>query len=126
MEETKKVLLVEDDAGFRNAIAECFESTELSLVTAVDGEEGLVKIREEKPDLILLDILLPKLDGVAMAKKLREGGDDTPIIFLTNVKNDDKISEAMEVTQAKADYIVKTDVRVDDIIERIKKRLNLK
>lgn len=124
MEKTKKILLVEDDTGFRKAISECFEETEFLIVNAVDGEDGLAKIKEENPDLILLDILLPKLDGVEMARKLREAGDKTPIIFLTNVKNDDRISEAMEVTQAQADYIVKTDVSVKDIIDRIRKRLN--
>jgi len=124
MEKTKKILLVEDDTGFRKAISECFEETEFLIVSAVDGEDGLAKIKEENPDLILLDILLPKLDGVEMARKLREAGDKTPIIFLTNVKNDDRISEAMEVTQAQADYIVKTDVSVKDIIDRIRKRLN--
>ena len=126
MEKTKKILLVEDDAGFRNAISECFKDTEFLIISAADGEEGLVKAKEDKPDLILLDILLPKLDGIEMAKKLRESGNKVPIMFLTNVKNDERISEAMLVGEGDMDYIVKTDVKVEDIIDRIRKRLNQK
>jgi len=125
MEKTKKILLVEDDEGFRNAIKESFQDTEFLIIFAVDGEEGLAKTKEEKPDLILLDILLPKLDGIEMAKKLRQSGDKTPIMFLTNVRNDERISEAMIVGEGNIDYIVKTDVMVEDIIDRIRKRLKL-
>ena len=125
MDKTKKILLVEDDPGFREAIKESFENTEFTMITAVDGEEGLTKIKEEQPDLVLLDILLPKMDGIEMAKKLKEAGIKVPVMYLTNVKDDGRISDAMSVSGGDMDYIVKTDIRVEDIIDRIRRRLNL-
>ena len=125
MEKTKKILLVEDDPGFRSAIVESFENTEFTMITAVDGEEGLTKIKKEQPDLVLLDILLPKMDGIQVAEKLKEAGIKVPIMYLTNVKDDGRISDAMAVSGGDMDYIVKTDVRVEDIIDRIRRRLNL-
>lgn len=126
MKKTKKILLVEDDEGFRKAINDSFEDTEFLIIAAVDGEEGLAKARQERPDLILMDILLPRLDGIEAARKLKQSGSRIPIVFLTNVKNDDRISEAMTVMEGETDYIVKTDVKVEDIIDRIRRRLNLK
>ncbi len=123
MEKTKKILLVEDDAGFRGAITDNFKDTEFDMIIAVDGEEGLAKVRQEQPDLVLLDILLPKMDGIEVATKLKEEGIKVPIIYLTNVKDDERISEAMFISGGDMDYVVKTDVRVEDIIERIRKRL---
>ncbi|MFH1967937.1 MAG: response regulator [bacterium] len=126
MEKNKKILLVEDDEGFREAIKESFRDTEFVIITASDGEEGLAKAKEGRPDLILLDILLPKMDGIEMASKLKEAGIKLPIMYLTNVKNDERISDAMSVSGGDMDYIVKTDVRVEDIIDRIRKRLDPK
>jgi two-component system alkaline phosphatase synthesis response regulator PhoP len=120
----KKVLIVEDDQGFRTILQKSFEGTEFDTVIAEDGQEALLKVKEEKPDLILMDIMMPKMDGIQVAAKLKEFGVNTPIIFLTNVKDDEKISEVMVVGGGNMDYVVKTDVRVEDIIERIRKRLS--
>jgi len=67
---------------------------------------------------------MPKMDGIQMIKKLKEEGINTPIMFLTNVNDEKRISEVMEMGGANVDYIVKTDVRIGDIIERIKKKLS--
>ncbi|MDP3882650.1 MAG: response regulator [Candidatus Staskawiczbacteria bacterium] len=121
----KKILVIEDDEGFRAILQKSFEGTEFLLITAVDGQEGLLKVKEEQPDLILMDIIMPKMDGIQTAVKLKEFGNNTPIIFLTNVKDDEKISEAMVIGGGNMDYVVKTDVRVEEIIDRIRKRLNI-
>lgn len=126
MEKIKKVLLVEDDQVFYNAIAEGFEDTELELLWAADGEEGLEKIKKEKPDFVLLDIMLPKMDGVEIAEKIKENGINVPIIFLTNIKDEERVSDALSVSGGNADYIVKTDVKIEDIVSRVRERLNLK
>jgi DNA-binding NarL/FixJ family response regulator len=72
-----------------------------------------------------LDISMPKMDGITMAKKLKEAKIASQIIFLTNMKDDGHISEAMEAVP-KTEYIIKSDMNLDSILGRIKIRLNLK
>ena len=80
---------------------------------------------EEKPDLIILDILLPKMDGIKVAKSLREKGISSQIIFLTNFKDEEHISSALEVVR-ETDYIIKSDLHIDQIVIRAKERLGIK
>lgn len=117
----KKILIVEDDKNFLWVLKQNLTAKGFVVVFAQDGQEGLKKAKEEKPDLILLDILLPKMDGIEMAKELKKQGSKTQIIFLTNLKDADHISRAVEIDSP--DYIVKSDMHVDDIIDRIKHRL---
>jgi DNA-binding response OmpR family regulator len=126
-EETKKkILIVEDDEGFRSILEKSFEGTEFEAVSVENAENGFQKSKEEKFDLILLDIMLPGMDGIEMARKLKESGIDIPIMFLTNVKDSGRISDAMMIKGGDVDYIVKTDIRIENIIERVRQRLGLK
>jgi YesN/AraC family two-component response regulator len=77
-------------------------------------------VESEKPDLILLDITMPKMDGIAVSKKLKVSGNKVPIIFLTNMSDFKHVSEAME---SSTDYIVKAETSVDDIIIKVKEKL---
>jgi len=122
-EKKKKILIVEDDEGFRDIVKTSFQGTEFETITAEDGEEGLKKEEEEHPDLILMDIMMPKMNGIQMAKKLKKDGITVPIIYLTNANDEERISEVMEMGDGNVDYVVKTEVRIGDIIERIRKRL---
>jgi len=117
----KKILIVEDEEALLSALQEKFTSEGFSVVTALDGEDGLNAAEKEKPDLILLDIVMPKIDGIAMAKKLKEAGSSIPIIFLTNLDDVKHISDAIEVS--KSDYLVKSNWNLNDIVEKVKKRL---
>jgi len=121
----KKILIVEDDKAFLWILRQSFDSEGFSVIFAQNGEEGLKMAIEEKPDLILLDILLPKMDGIAVAKNLREKGIKAQIIFLTNLKDAEHISKAVEIVK-ETDYIVKSDVHVDQIIARAKERLGMR
>ena len=121
----KKVLVVEDDKDFLWLLRQSFDAKDFYVFYAVDGEEGLEMAKKEKPDLILIDILLPKMDGIAMAKKIKEAGISAQMIFLTNLKDPLHISEVMNVAVG-ADYIVKSDMHIDAIIERVKNKLGVK
>jgi DNA-binding response OmpR family regulator len=121
----KKILIVEDDKDFLWILRQSFGSKGFDVIYALDGEEGLAMAEKEKPDLILSDILMPKMDGIEMAKKLQEKKISSKIVFLTNVKDAGRLSEAME-TISEIDYIVKSDLHIDAIIERVRRKLGLK
>lgn len=120
MTRKQKILIVEDTKSYLFIISQKLEEAGFLVVTAGDGEEGLDVAEKEKPDLILLDVEMPKMDGITMSKKLRESGEKTPIIFLTNMGDLKHISEAVE---ASADYIIKSEVSSDEIASRVKERL---
>jgi two-component system response regulator MprA len=78
-----KLLIVEDDAHVREAVARALRFEGYDVHTAVDGNEALVRATELEPDAILLDVLMPGTDGLAVCRRLRERGDQTPILMLT-------------------------------------------
>ena len=121
----KKILIVEDDKSFLWILKESFVAEGFSVISAEDGEEGLKMAEEEKPDLMLLDILMPKMDGITMVKKLKEKGIKTHIIFLTNLKDTEHIAEAIGIIE-ETDYIIKSDFHIDQIVAMVKKRLGIK
>ncbi len=119
--------VVEDDASLRNALRDKLTLEGFSVLEAKDGEEGLAVALQEQPDLILLDILMPKMDGITMMKKLRqtnEWGKKAPIILLTNLSpNEEKIMKSV-IEDEPAYYLVKTEWKMADVIEKIKERLS--
>ena len=120
-----KILIVEDDEYVRGALIERLKSERFDLVTAGDGEEGLRMALAERPDLILLDIIMPKMDGMTMMKKLRESGDwgkTVPIILLTNLNADEDILKGIAADEPSY-YLVKVDWTLDQIAEKVKERL---
>lgn len=121
----KKVLIVEDEEDFLWQLRQGFEHQGLSLIYAHDGEEGLAMAEKEKPDLVLIDIQMPKMDGISMAKKIKERGITSQMIFLTNLKYAEHISEAIDLSSA-SDYILKSDMHIKDIVARVKDKLGVK
>lgn len=120
----KKILIVEDEKELLSLLSQSFKDQGFNVVTGENGEEGLNLAQKEKPDLIILDILMPKKDGITMAKELVKMGINIPIIFLTNFGDAEHISSAIEVN--KSDYIIKSDLQLEDIINRVKTRLEVK
>ncbi len=109
-----KILVVDDDPDIIEVLEVLLEGEGYEVVAAHDGEEGLVRIKEENPDLVILDLLMPKLDGYGVCKTLQDPRwskwKDVPIIVLTSVSED--------VSQRR--YELETGVRmdVDDYIEK--------
>ena len=79
----RKILIIEDDQDIIDLLELHLKDVSTSLVTAIDGEDGLSKAIDEKPDLILLDISLPKMDGIEVCQTIRQLNMDMPIIILT-------------------------------------------
>jgi len=89
---SKKILIVDDDPDMRHAIASVLTSRSYQIVEAGDGREGLMKLREEKPDIMLLDLLMPRMDGFAVIKELRDnpgkGYPDVPILVISSIREE--------------------------------------
>lgn len=120
----KKILIVEDDKDFLWILKESFNGEDFDIVYATDGEQGLDMAEKEKPDLFILDIKLPGMDGISVAKKLKERGNKAPIIFLTNLSDPEHISQAMETTK-ETEYIIKSDLHMDQVVSAAKKKLGM-
>jgi two-component system alkaline phosphatase synthesis response regulator PhoP len=122
----KKILIIEDDPGIQMSITDEFESQGYIVTAANDGEKGLEMVDERKPDLIILDVMLPVLDGYEICKKLRKEGNNTPIIMLT-VK-DTEIDKVLGLELGADDYITKPfslrelSARVKTIFRRTEER----
>ncbi len=101
----KKILIIEDEPGILVSLKDEFESQGYVVYVAEDGEKGLKLARGEKPDLIILDIMLPVLDGYDVCKRLRREGDNTPIIMLT-VK-DKEVDKVLGLELGADDYVTK-------------------
>ena len=79
----ERILIVEDETPMRTALADLFASENYRVLTAADGESGLNRALDEKPDLIVLDVMMPKLDGFALCAELRRLANDVPVLMLT-------------------------------------------
>lgn len=124
----KKILIVEDEQDKREALVDKLTREGFETLEAKDGVEGLESSLKEHPDLILLDIVMPKMDGMTMMKKLREDqwGGSVPIILLTNLSaTDEKIIKGI-VEDEPAYYLVKSDWKIKDVIQKVKETLEIK
>lgn len=121
----KTILIVEDEKTLREALKVKLTHEGFSILEASDGREGLAQALGKHPDLILLDIILPVMDGVSMMNSLREDqwGKTVPIIVLTNLS--DEMSFAQSVSNAVFDYLVKSDWRLEDVVKKIKQKLSV-
>ena len=120
-----KVLIVEDEAPMLQVLADKFSREGFSVFQAKNGEEGLAITATEKPDVILLDIVMPIMDGMTMLQKVREAnewGKNVPIIILTNLAANDKIIKGV-VTAEPSYYLVKSDWNIDDIVRKVRECL---
>ena len=115
----KKILIVEDDRSLQAALVEALKQEGCETVSAFDGEEGLEKFEKEKPDLILLDIILPKKDGYDVLGEIKKNTDiNIPVMILTNLEEVGNIQKALDLG-AKT-FMVKSDFSLKDIVEKIK------
>ncbi|MCK5416753.1 response regulator [Candidatus Parcubacteria bacterium] len=121
----KTILIAEDEAAMLKALSQKIENRGFKVSRASDGEEALSLIAENKFDLVMLDILMPKLDGLTVMKKIREDekwGKYVPIIMLTNLSDSASMEEANEFN---VDFLVKTDWRLDDVVAFISNKLGI-
>lgn len=120
----KKILVVEDESAYLRLLTAQLTEKGYKVFEATDGKTGLDKAKKEKPDLILLDIRMPVMDGMAMLKLLRkeESGKKTKVIMLTNLEPDTKIIGDV-VSDQPSYYFIKSDAKLSELFEKIKELL---
>ncbi len=120
----KKVLLVDDDIALVNLYEKSLKDAGFDVYKAHNGIEGHKVALREHPDLILLDIKMPGMDGMTMMKKVRSDflGKNVPIIMLTNLDTDDKILQGI-VEDQPAYYLLKDNVDPEGVVEKVKEVL---
>lgn len=109
-----KILIVDDDPDIIDAMSAVLEAHEYTVISARDGEEGLAKLREEKPSLMILDLLMPRMDGFAVCKELLDPRwtkyANIPILILTSVKE--------EASHRRYELETGLQLNVDDYVEK--------
>lgn len=123
-EQKKKILIVEDEVPLLNVLDIKLTKEGYESFKAINGLEGLEMIKKHKPDLVLLDIVMPVMDGVTMAKKMKEDPEmkDTKVLILTNLSDISKLEEAVQ--NGGYDFLVKSNWTLDEVIEKIKEKLS--
>lgn len=113
-EQKPKILIVDDDPDILVAIGAVLEARDYQVVTARDGEEGLAKLKEASPDLMILDLLMPRKDGFAVCKELKDPRwskyGNVPILILTSVRE--------EVSRRRYELETGLSLDVDDYVEK--------
>jgi len=119
-----KILIVEDDKFLRDLLsARLRKEEDLEVFVAEDGEEGLRKIKEEKPDLVLLDLIMPGIDGFEVLKKVKEDEEikNIKIIVLSNLGQEEEIKKALDL--GAEDYLIKAHFTLEEILSKIRSHL---
>lgn len=118
-----KILLIEDEEMLANMYEVKFQNEGFDITKALDGEEGLKKAKEIIPDLILLDIIMPKMDGFSVLKALKEDPKtkNAPVILLTNLGQEEDIARGKEM--GSVGYLVKANITPAEVVEQVKKQL---
>jgi len=121
---THHILIVEDDDLMRDELSHAFSEDGYGVSTAKSGDEALEMALNKKPELIVLDVLMPHKDGLSVLRELRadERGKDIPVLILSNVKDDASVAEAVEL--GNCDYLLKTDWNLEDVLKKVNEKLN--
>lgn len=118
------ILIVEDEGPLSDVLKDRFENEGFDVLTASDGAQGLLAALDKQPDVILLDIIMPKVDGLTMLKQLRaqEAGRNIRVIVMTNVNDSKEVHEAL--ANGATDFLVKSDWVIADLVASVRHQLS--
>jgi len=119
-----KILIVEDDIFLLEMLAKECKQEGFDFESAVDGEDAIDKIETKNFDIILLDLVLPKMHGLELLKKMKEKNNTTPVIVISNLYDQETFDEAMSL--GAKDYIIKAQSTPNNIISKVKTFLSKK
>ena len=121
----KMVLVVEDESVLRKSLVSALKAAHFKVLDAKDGKEGLEKALKHKPNLILLDLLMPVMDGLTMLRRLRRDkwGRDVFVYILTNSEPTAELANEASVIPYRSVYLLKFDYDLDEIVDMVKKQI---
>ncbi len=117
----KTILIVEDDTILRDLISQKLKKeNNYEIVEAIDGEEGLKKAKEKKPDIILLDLILPGMDGFGVLEQIKNGPETAkiPVVILSNLGQKEEIEKGMKL--GATDFLIKAHFTLSEIAKKVK------
>jgi len=119
----KKILFIEDEAVLQKAFGDFLKKEGYGIVSALDGEQGLKLAKTVNPDLVLLDIIMPKMNGLDVLGKLKADSEtkDIPVIILTNIEGTSEVEKALEA--GATTYLIKSSYTLEEVLTKIKKEL---
>ncbi len=119
------ILIVEDEPSLQSALKNKLEVEGFNVETAKNGLEGVDAVKKSPPDLILLDMVMPVMDGLTMLKNIREedASKNIPVIILSNLSDSQELVNAMQ--SQVFDYLIKSDVSLEEIIGKVNNKLSL-
>ncbi len=117
------ILFIEDETSLQKTLSSTLEASGFTVMSAYDGESGLAAAKKDKPDLILLDLILPKMDGFTVLAHLRSDEDtkNMPVIVLTNLESAEDVERVIELGATM--YLVKANYDLADIVAKVKETL---
>lgn len=120
----KKILFIEDESTLQRTLGNILKKNNYEMISALDGEIGLRLAKIKKPDLILLDLILPRFHGFKVLKQLKKDSEtkNIPIIVLTNLEGAEDIEKALEL--GATTYLVKAQYDLEEVLEKIKNVIN--
>ena len=118
-----KILLIEDEEALQKSLSKALEDEGFNVVGAYDGKTGLGLALKEKPDLILLDLILPQMDGFEVLRELKKSPEtkNISVMILTNLEQTQNVEKTIEF--GPLNYLVKANYNLDEIVEKIKESL---
>ena len=118
-----KILIIDDEPALLVALVDKFTRAGFKVEVAENGQTGLKSALKNRPDLILLDIIMPVMDGVSMLYKLRKDpwGKSVKVVLLTNLSDPGKVTKS--VTRAVNGYLVKSDWKISDVVKQVREKL---
>ena len=121
----QRILLAEDDRFLRKAAETTLKRHGFEVVTAIDGEDALREIQKEAPDLILLDLIMPKMQGFEVLQRVKADPVTAgiPVIILSNLGQDRDVERALEAGAAA--YFIKSNLSLDDLVKQVRQTLGL-
>lgn len=123
MPNNKKILILEDDAALVKALSQILEKEGYAVLSALDGDTGFKLIEKEKPDLIILDIILPRKSGHEVMQEIskREELKQIPVVVLTNLESSQDVDKMMEL--GARCYLTKSDHSLEEVVEKVRDSL---
>jgi len=119
----KHIVFIEDEPSLQKILGEALSKEGYKVTQALDGEAGFNAVKTQRPDLVLLDLILPKMDGFEVLKKIKANPEikEIPVVVLTNLEGVEDVDKALEL--GATTYLVKENYSLEEVVGKIKKAI---